>query len=50
MNRRYLHRCAVRAPRTASEAFRDMHYGAAIEAPWPPLWKRLLQAIREALS
>jgi hypothetical protein len=39
---RHLHRCSVRFPRTASEAFRDHTYGAAIERPMPSLWRRLL--------
>jgi hypothetical protein len=44
MNRYPLHRCAPRFPRTASEAFRDYRYGAAIERPVPSVWRRLLTA------
>jgi hypothetical protein len=47
---RYLHRCALRYPRTASEAFRDAAYGAAIENPIPSFWQRVLRHIREVLS
>jgi hypothetical protein len=48
---RNLHRCALRFPRTASSAFKDMAYGAAIEIPTrPPLWRRILRAIFGSLS
>lgn len=40
----------LRFARTADEAFRTPRYAAAIERPWPPLWKRLLQQLREVLS
>jgi hypothetical protein len=41
---RYLHRTTLRFPRTASEAFRDASYGAAIEIPTrPSFWRRVLR-------
>lgn len=39
-----------RYPRTLGEAFKDATYASAIERPWPPLWKRLICAIKEILS
>lgn len=41
----YFPRSPQRFARTASEAFRDASYGAAIERPLPSLWKRILLAI-----
>lgn len=40
----------LRFPRTASEAFRDLHYSAAIEIPYPSFWRRLLQSVREVMA
>jgi hypothetical protein len=48
MNRQ-MHRCALRFERTSSSAFRDYTYGAAIEKPLPPLWKRVWIAVRDWL-
>lgn len=42
-----LHRAALRYPRTVDEAFKTPRYSAAIEKPWPPLWKRILRALIE---
>lgn len=38
----YFPRSPQRFSRTLDEAFRTARYGAAIERPYPPLWKRLL--------
>lgn len=44
-----LHRCALRFPRTAAEAFKDHTYGAAVEKPAPKgygtLWWAVICAI-----
>ena len=44
------HHVTPRFARTADEAFRTPRYAAAIEKPWPSLWARILQHIREILS
>lgn len=33
----------LRFERTASAAFRDAEYGAAIKRPYPSLWQRVFQ-------
>ncbi len=46
-------RHSLRTPRfarTADEAFRTPRYAAAIEIPWPPLWRRVLHYLREVFS
>jgi len=45
MKSRHMHRVAVRFERTADAAFRTPRYSAAVEKPWPPLWKRILIAL-----
>jgi hypothetical protein len=40
----------LRYPRTSGEAFKDASYAACIERPWPSLWKRILQHIREVMA
>lgn len=49
MNRHPMHRCALRFHRTASDAFKDHAYGAAIERPMPSLWRRMWIAFKEWL-
>ena len=40
----------LRFARTASEAFRDASYGAAIERPTPTLMQRLAQYLRRRFA
>lgn len=40
----------LRFHRTASEAFKDASYGAAIERPIPTFWQRLMQQLRECFA
>jgi hypothetical protein len=44
---RHLWYTTPRFHRTASEAFRDYRYGACLEIPYPSVWRRMLDAIKE---
>lgn len=46
MNRHHWN-TTLRFPRTMAEAFKDATYGAAIERPYPSLWRRILEAVKE---
>lgn len=40
----------LRYPRTMGQAFKDATYASALERPYPSLWRRIVQHVKEVLS